>query len=103
MIHGTQYQRNWICVTINHTVILLIIEMEHLLHTIKNENQIHNSKILSHSTLKPGGDSALFKVLLGMQTPSARLNISNIIEHSQIDIRNRGDKFRAAGGKLFHF
>ncbi|XP_076764063.1 uncharacterized protein LOC143431316 isoform X2 [Xylocopa sonorina] len=75
--------------------------MEHPLHTIKNENQTRNLKTLNHLTLKHGGGNVLFKVLLGMQIPSARLDILTIIEHSQIDIRNRKVKFRAAGEKFF--
>ena len=75
--------------------------MEHLLHTIKNENLIHNSRILNRSTLKPGGDNKLFKVSLGIQIPSARLIVLIIIEQSQIGIKNRKDKFRAAGEETF--
>lgn len=44
-----------------------------------------------------------FKVLLGMQAPSVRPNILTITEHSQIDRRNRRDKFRAAEDKDFPF
>lgn len=77
--------------------------MEHPLHITKKENLIRNLKILNRSTLKLGGDNELFKVSLEMQIPSARLIVLITIEHSQIGIRNRKDKFRAAGEKLFPF
>lgn len=60
-------------------------------------------QILSHSILKLGGDSASFKVLLEMQTLSARPNMSTIIEHSRTDIRNRKYKFSAAEENFFLF
>lgn len=101
MILGTLYPENWICVTINHIVILPIIRVERLSHIIRSVNQIHSSKTLNRLILKLGGANVLSRVLLGMQIPSARPNTLIITEHFQTDIRNRKDKFRDSEAKIF--